>query len=165
MSECGLAGAREPSSPQSTQSRAAGELPDFWPFLTIPRGRGQAIRVGHLNLELLAMAGPEWQSLEQSLEEHLPPDELGQVKRILYGKQTRSETQRLSLGGFGGTLWAGGEQREGLLGREQLCGGSHEETCKLRETIDRVGAMRVFRGETYTAATPPPTASILCGTK
>ncbi|XP_055454925.1 beta-ureidopropionase [Psammomys obesus] len=36
------------------------------------------------------MAGPEWQSLEQCLEKHLPPDDLDQVKRILYGKQTRN---------------------------------------------------------------------------
>ncbi|XP_049995850.1 beta-ureidopropionase [Alexandromys fortis] len=36
------------------------------------------------------MAGPEWQSLEQCLEKHLPPDDLGEVKRILYGKQTRN---------------------------------------------------------------------------
>ncbi|OBS57997.1 hypothetical protein A6R68_10881 [Neotoma lepida] len=36
------------------------------------------------------MAGPEWQSLEQCLEKHLPPDDLGEVKRVLYGKQTRN---------------------------------------------------------------------------
>lgn len=36
-----------------------------------------------------AMAGPEWQSLEQCLEKHLPPADLREVKRILYGKETR----------------------------------------------------------------------------
>lgn len=41
-------------------------------------------------MQPLAMAGPEWQSLEQCLEKHLPPDDLGEVKRILYGKQTRN---------------------------------------------------------------------------
>ncbi|XP_024422963.2 beta-ureidopropionase isoform X3 [Desmodus rotundus] len=35
------------------------------------------------------MAGPEWQSLEQCLEKHLPPADLREVKRILYGKETR----------------------------------------------------------------------------
>lgn len=54
--------------------------------------------MGHENLQPLAMAGPEWRSLEQSLEKHLPPDDLGEVKRILYGKQTRSGIQWLSLG-------------------------------------------------------------------
>lgn len=52
--------------------------------------------LSHCN-QPLAMAGPEWQSLEQCLEKHLPPEDLGQVKRILYGKQTRSETRMLSL--------------------------------------------------------------------
>lgn len=46
--------------------------------------------MGQQNLQLPAMAGPEWQSLEQCLEKHLPPDDLDQVKRILYGKQTRN---------------------------------------------------------------------------
>nr|XP_035973309.1 beta-ureidopropionase-like [Halichoerus grypus] len=35
------------------------------------------------------MAGPEWESLEQCLEKHLPPADLREVKRILYGKETR----------------------------------------------------------------------------
>lgn len=73
--------------------------------------------MGHENLQPLAMAGPEWQSLEQCLEKHLPPDDLGEVKRILYGKQTRSGIQRLSLGVYGGWdgshhVWTWG----GLLG-------------------------------------------------
>lgn len=60
------------------------------------------------------MAGPEWQSLEQCLEKHLPPDDLGQVKRILYGKQTRSETQRLSLGLLESPICGLEEQGEGF---------------------------------------------------
>lgn len=44
------------------------------------------------------MAGPEWQSLEQCLEKHLPPADLREVKRILYGKETRSGAQRLGVG-------------------------------------------------------------------
>uniref|UniRef100_A0A8C9DKC7 Beta-ureidopropionase n=1 Tax=Prolemur simus TaxID=1328070 RepID=A0A8C9DKC7_PROSS len=35
------------------------------------------------------MAGAEWGSLEQCLEKHIPPAELREVKRILYGKETR----------------------------------------------------------------------------
>ncbi|KAK1328267.1 hypothetical protein QTO34_011839 [Cnephaeus nilssonii] len=35
------------------------------------------------------MAEPEWESLEQSLEKHLPPADLREVKRLLYGKETR----------------------------------------------------------------------------
>ncbi|XP_012516447.1 PREDICTED: beta-ureidopropionase isoform X2 [Propithecus coquereli] len=35
------------------------------------------------------MAGAEWESLEQCLEKHIPPAELREVKRILYGKETR----------------------------------------------------------------------------
>ncbi|KAM9622834.1 beta-ureidopropionase isoform 1-T1 [Trichechus inunguis] len=35
------------------------------------------------------MSGPEWGSLEQCLEQHLPPADLREVKRILYGKETR----------------------------------------------------------------------------
>ncbi|XP_062038163.1 beta-ureidopropionase [Lepus europaeus] len=35
------------------------------------------------------MARPEWQSLEQCLEKHLPLADLQEVKRILYGKETR----------------------------------------------------------------------------
>ncbi|XP_066116120.1 beta-ureidopropionase isoform X2 [Saccopteryx bilineata] len=35
------------------------------------------------------MSGPKWESLEQCLEKHLPPAELREVKRILYGKETR----------------------------------------------------------------------------
>ncbi|XP_039703651.1 beta-ureidopropionase isoform X2 [Pteropus medius] len=35
------------------------------------------------------MAGPEWESLEQCLEKHLQPADLREVKRILYGKETR----------------------------------------------------------------------------
>lgn len=45
------------------------------------------------------MAGPEWPSLEQCLEKHLPPADLREVKRILYGKETRWGAQR--LGGWG----------------------------------------------------------------
>lgn len=41
------------------------------------------------------MAGPEWESLEQCLEKHLQPADLREVKRILYGKETRSGAQRL----------------------------------------------------------------------
>ncbi|XP_037679389.1 beta-ureidopropionase [Choloepus didactylus] len=36
-----------------------------------------------------AWRGPEWRSLEQCLEQHLPPADLREVKRILYGKETR----------------------------------------------------------------------------
>lgn len=60
------------------------------------------------------MAGPEWQSLEQCLEKHLPPDDLGKVKRILYGKQTRSDTQRLSLGLLVSLICGLEEQGEGF---------------------------------------------------
>ncbi|XP_042522205.1 beta-ureidopropionase isoform X2 [Dipodomys spectabilis] len=35
------------------------------------------------------MAGSEWQSLEQCLEAHVPSADLREVKRILYGKETR----------------------------------------------------------------------------
>lgn len=35
------------------------------------------------------MAGAEWESLEQCLEKHLPPADLREVKRILYGKEIR----------------------------------------------------------------------------
>lgn len=49
----------------------------------------------------LAMAGPEWESLEQCLEKHLPTDDLREVKRILYGKETRSG-MRLGPGRGGG---------------------------------------------------------------
>ncbi|XP_006908790.1 beta-ureidopropionase [Pteropus alecto] len=35
------------------------------------------------------MAGPEWESLEQCLEKHLQPADLREVKRVLYGKETR----------------------------------------------------------------------------
>ncbi|XP_049721369.1 beta-ureidopropionase isoform X1 [Elephas maximus indicus] len=35
------------------------------------------------------MSGPQWGSLEQCLEQHLPPADLREVKRILYGKETR----------------------------------------------------------------------------
>nr|XP_012807750.2 beta-ureidopropionase isoform X1 [Jaculus jaculus] len=35
------------------------------------------------------MAGPEWASLEQCLEKHLPLGDLQEVKRVLYGKETR----------------------------------------------------------------------------
>ncbi|EPQ20314.1 Beta-ureidopropionase [Myotis brandtii] len=35
------------------------------------------------------MAEPEWESLEQCLEKHLPPADLREVKRLLYGKETR----------------------------------------------------------------------------
>nr|KAF6268398.1 beta-ureidopropionase 1 [Myotis myotis] len=35
------------------------------------------------------MAEPEWESLEQCLEKHLPPTDLREVKRLLYGKETR----------------------------------------------------------------------------
>lgn len=45
------------------------------------------------------MAGSEWESLEQCLEKHLPPADLREVKRILYGKETRSGAQR--IGGWG----------------------------------------------------------------
>lgn len=44
------------------------------------------------------MAGPEWESLEQCLEKHLPPADLREVKRILYGKETRSGAQRMGGG-------------------------------------------------------------------
>lgn len=65
-----------------------------------PEAKRQNIPVRRENLQPLAMAGPEWQSLEQCLEKHLPPDDLGEVKRVLYGKQTRSGMQGLSLGGW-----------------------------------------------------------------
>lgn len=79
------------------------------------------------------MAGPEWQSLEQCLEKYLPPDDLGKVKRILYGKQTRSDTQRLSLGLLESPImWAGGA-RGGFLGCESLCGENDKEPCGLTE--------------------------------
>ncbi|KAF7481010.1 Hypothetical predicted protein [Marmota monax] len=35
------------------------------------------------------MAGAEWESLEQCLEKHLPSQDLREVKRVLYGKETR----------------------------------------------------------------------------
>lgn len=41
------------------------------------------------------MAGHEWESLEQCLEKHLQPADLREVKRILYGKETRSGARRL----------------------------------------------------------------------
>lgn len=44
------------------------------------------------------MAEPEWESLEQCLEKHLPPADLREVKRLLYGKETRSGAQRLAAG-------------------------------------------------------------------
>lgn len=71
--------------------------------------KGQA--VWGLDFGLLrtpAMAGPEWESLEQCLEKHLQPADLREVKRILYGKETRSGPRRLgrrvvaSECGFGG---------------------------------------------------------------
>lgn len=44
------------------------------------------------------MAGAEWESLEQCLEKHLQPSDLREVKRILYGKETRSAAQSLGIG-------------------------------------------------------------------
>lgn len=112
-------------------------------------------------LQPLAMAGPEWQSLEQCLEQHLPPDELGEVKRILYGKQTRSGIQGLCLGrgrDCSHHLWTWGA-REGLLGQEWLCETSDEESCRLAEAIDGTVA-RAFRGDLLqTAVAPPPTTT------
>lgn len=35
------------------------------------------------------MAGAGFESLERCLEKHLPPADLQEVKRILYGKETR----------------------------------------------------------------------------
>lgn len=46
------------------------------------------------------MAGADWQSLEQCLEKYLPLADLQEVKRILYGSDTRSgglEVQLLGL--------------------------------------------------------------------
>ena len=34
----------------------------------------------------------EFISVEQSLEDHLPPSELAEVRRILYGKELRYQT-------------------------------------------------------------------------
>ncbi|XP_008534907.2 beta-ureidopropionase isoform X2 [Equus przewalskii] len=51
--------------------------------------KGRQFGSGHLQLRTAAMAGPEWPSLEQCLEKHLPPADLREVKRILYGKETR----------------------------------------------------------------------------
>lgn len=55
------------------------------------------------------MAGPEWESLEQCLEKHLPPADLREVKRILYGKETRSGAQRLGWGDLGASECGSGE--------------------------------------------------------
>lgn len=104
----------EPSS-QSTKSRASGDLPGCCLLLPILQAEGRPFvwDISPCN-QLLAMAGPEWQSLEQCLEKHLPPDDLAQVKRILYGKQTRSETQMLSLGLLESPICGLEEQGEGF---------------------------------------------------
>lgn len=55
------------------------------------------------------MAGPEWESLEHSLEKHLPPADLREVKRVLYGKETRSGVQRFGWGDLGASECGSGE--------------------------------------------------------
>lgn len=86
------------------------------PGADLARGRGGRVRgPGHHHLLLRAegrhlgpgrrylrtpnMAGSEWKSLEECLEKHLPPADLREVKRILYGKETRSGAHRLGGGG------------------------------------------------------------------
>lgn len=59
------------------------------------RIKGRQFGPGLRPLRTPAMAGPEWESLEQCLEKHLQPADLREVKRILYGKETRSGAQRL----------------------------------------------------------------------
>lgn len=98
--------------------------------------------MGQQNLQLPAMAGPEWQSLEQCLEKHLPPDDLDQVKRILYGKQTRSGAQRLSLGDLE-VLYVGlgmgeGEQGEGFWDANDSVGTVMKKPSRLTEATHRV---------------------------
>lgn len=43
---------------------------------------------GKVNLQRGKMAG-EFESVEKSLEKHLPPKELAEVRRILYGKELK----------------------------------------------------------------------------
>lgn len=89
-----------------------------WPRLPAPPtflgAKGQAVPVGRQRLRTLAMAGPEWESLEQCLEKHLPSQELREVKRVLYGKETRSGAQRQSCEVWGLPSVGLGSQREGF---------------------------------------------------
>lgn len=64
------------------------------------------------HLQAPAMAGPEWESLEHSLEKHLPPADLREVKRVLYGKETRSGAQRFGWGDLGASECGLGKQGE-----------------------------------------------------
>lgn len=66
------------------------------------RAEGRRLGPGRRYLRTPNMAGSEWKSLEECLEKHLPPADLREVKRILYGKETRSGAHR--LGGRGWTL-------------------------------------------------------------
>ena len=56
------------------------------------------------------MAGSGFESLERCLEKHLPPAELQEVKRVLYGKETRCVEPRLA----GQGAWGGGRGSRGL---------------------------------------------------
>lgn len=60
------------------------------------------------------MAGSGFESLERCLEKHLPLAELQEVKRVLYGKETRCVEPRLARQG----AWGGGR---GALGASR-CG-------------------------------------------
>lgn len=58
------------------------------------------------------MAGAEFESLEQCLEKHLPLADLREVKRILYGKETRCGPQKLGRGDLGSRGVDLGDQAE-----------------------------------------------------
>lgn len=99
------------------------------------------------------MAGPEWQSLEQCLEKHLPPADLREVKRILYGKETRSGAQRLGVGGSTLELASVGPEDQGEclrilrgLRREGEGEGGGDEVLRGRvETIRNLGVTALSR--------------------
>ena len=65
------------------------------------------------------MAGSGFESLERCLEKHLPLAELQEVKRILYGKETRCVEPRLA----GQGAWGRGR---GALGPAQWVWGTRQ---------------------------------------
>lgn len=67
-------------------------------LLPLSGPKGRQFGPGPQRLRSPAMAGPKWESLEQCLEKHLPPADLCVVKRLLYGKETRSGAQRRGAG-------------------------------------------------------------------
>lgn len=79
------------------------------------------------------MAESGFESLEQCLGKHLPLAELQEVKRLLYGKETRCVEPRLARrGAWGGGWEALGQRvlvwgtRQGASGSEGLCRGGGE---------------------------------------